>query len=212
MAVGLDGAGWLAGVRVHPDSREIRIHSADMATMIATNRGHMFDTDGWFNLGWIFYRKAVRDGRVFYCPAHKYYTHEAMWYYDPNATSWGRLVGGYAYRFGGGSEGLTNAADRADEYELVKRAHRGKVKGVRAVTSDYFGYPDGELRNWPHIKPYGIVVGWTDGHITYVPLRERDWLVIGGFSLSDAKVYMALFFRGFDRDDLSAARAAFGIQ
>ena len=78
------------------------------------------------------------------------------------------------------------AADRADEREINSQAVRGRVKGIRSVISDHFGYPDGLLAHWPHTRPYGIVVGWTDGHVSYMPLQQRDWAVIGGFNLANA--------------------------
>ena len=63
------------------------------------------------------------------------------------------------------------------------------------------------------LKPYGIVVGYSDGHCDYWPLTEMDWKIIDPqtFSLGRADQYMTLYFRAFDDGNFTKVRKAFGI-
>jgi prepilin-type N-terminal cleavage/methylation domain-containing protein len=191
-------------------SRIVRLGQSDVTELnaVPSRRGSV-ERDGWVNLGWLWARGFIKEPKLYYCPAEKStITYEDSWYFEfPGA---GRLPSNYAYRFGGDASGLSGA-DYTDERDIIKKAMRGRVVGVRSMTSDHFGYPDGLLVYWPHTRPYGIVVGWTDGHVSYVPLLDRDWRVIGGFNLAQADKYMVMYFRGFDKDRLQDVRAAFGI-
>jgi hypothetical protein len=105
-------------------------------------------------------------------------------------------------------------ADRLDEIKIERGMFAGKVRGVRALTADHFGYPDGNRAWWPHVRPYGIVVGYSDGHCDYKPLMEKDWAIINptSFFLGQADQYLTMYFRAFDDGDFQKVRTAFGIK
>jgi prepilin-type N-terminal cleavage/methylation domain-containing protein len=178
---------------------------------------------GWVHMGRMIPRKFVKDGQIFYCPANKIHLdYEQAWVGNPNAfadTNWSRLYGGYLYRPGGhGSTGhldsLSSAPpEGAAERNWIDNATHGKIKGVKSLTADFFGYNPFWLANWPHTRPYGIVVGWSDSHVTYEPLAEKDWYIIGGYTaLGQADKHMHLLFRwAFDLQDIQKVRNELGI-
>jgi prepilin-type N-terminal cleavage/methylation domain-containing protein len=198
----------------------------------------------WTHLGFLWTTKIIRDGRIFYCPAHKFVNYEDWFPQLPQGGDPldlpGRIYTSYGYRFGGYNQGSNgqyrsaanitqsqsgtpsytpypgSADDQKDEDNLVTRAMKGgKIRGTRAIISDHFAYPDGALVMWPHTKPFGICIGYSDGHVAYQPLDERDWKVIGTFGgsggLARSDVYIALYFRAFDDGDYAKIRRAWGI-
>ena len=220
----------------------VRISSNDIAEMaartdFAPNAGRPSHKEGWTNLGWLWIRRIVNDARIFYCPAQvrELLNYEDSWVREFNGGVAGsRLATSYNYRicladwppgdhrdvyglpsFPTRPPGYTGAqatADRLDEVKVLRGAMSGKVKGTRAITADRFGYPDGWKGWWPHVRPYGIVVGYTDGHCDYWPLTEKDWKIIHpGFGLSPADQYVTLYFRAFDDGNFQKVRRAFGI-
>ncbi len=176
--------------------------------------------EGWTNLGFPYYKGFIKDGRVYYCPAAVYYTYEGNWQGRPGAfkdTGNDRLYSGYVYRIGG--FGSVNSMspytdDIKDETNWVKQALAGKFRGVKSLTMDFFGYNPYLPANWPHLKPYGICVGWTDGHVTFQVMDRKDWYIIAGYSaLNSADRHMAFLFRwAWDQDNIPKVREALGIQ
>jgi prepilin-type N-terminal cleavage/methylation domain-containing protein len=194
----------------------------------------------WTHLGFLWTTRIIRDGRIYYCPAHKLVTYEDWFPSLPQGGDPldlpGRIYTSYSYRFGGYNSPDRAAADitrsqggsppytpyvgasddQKDENNLVTRAMKGgKIRGIRSMISDHFGYPDGALVMWPHTKPYGICVGYTDGHVDYVALQEKDWKLIGTFSgsnqLARSDVYITMYFRAFDDNNYQKIRSAWGI-
>jgi prepilin-type N-terminal cleavage/methylation domain-containing protein len=216
----------------------VRISAADIGEMAARTDfgpdGRPSHKEGWTNLGWLWIRGIVKDARIFYCPgqSHEVLNYQDAWVQQFNGgVAGGRLHTSYSYRIcladwppnnPNDLEGLSklvdppypgNAADRRDEIKIVRGAMAGRIKGIRAITCDRFGYPDGWRAHWPHVRPYGIVVGYTDGHCDYKPLLEKDWAIINPatFTLSRADQYMTMYFRAFDDGDFQKVRRAFGI-
>jgi prepilin-type N-terminal cleavage/methylation domain-containing protein len=187
--------------------------------------------DGYTNLGWLWVRGLIKDARIFYCPASNTVSYEDHWVPRFNGGVAGQnLQTSYLYRFciahwapDPGMAGIPRfdglvgaaalAADRADEVKIHIAALAGRLKSIKAITCDRFGYPDGWKAHWPHIRPYGIVVGYSDGHCDYKPLQEKDWAVISPntFDLGRADQYVALYFRAFDDGNFNKVRVAFGI-
>ncbi|HWP40814.1 MAG TPA: prepilin-type N-terminal cleavage/methylation domain-containing protein [Tepidisphaeraceae bacterium] len=205
------------------NSRILRYHPSDFPP----SRG--IHDDYWTHLGFLFSSRVVKDARIFYCPAHKLINYEE-WFPPPPYT--GRIYTTYSYRFGGFRVSQATPAapsdftrrqgrytpypgvanDQKDEDNLVARAMKGgKIRGIRSITADHFGYPDGALVMWAHTKPYGIVVGFSDGHVDYLPLTEKDWKVIDGINLAVADIYITLYFRAFDDGNVGKVRKAFGV-
>ena len=180
--------------------------------------------EGWTHLGFLWARKIVKDGRIFYCPANtQFRSYENAWLSEINGS--GRIHTSYSYRvaysdstaYGLPSFPTTNYplqernADRNDEIRFIKAALAGRVRGPRAITADNFGYPDGNKSSWAHVKPYGIAVGYSDGHCSYQPLLIKDWDIIGTFNLGKADQYLTLYFRAFDTGDFQKVRRIFGL-
>jgi len=182
---------------------------------------------GWVHMGMVYAKGYIRDGRIFYCPgttegADWAFTYQNRWlgrpgaFTDPEPPKNDRLYGGYLYRIGG--HGSVNSLqpytqDIADEFRFIENACAGKIKGVRSLTMDFFGYNPFVPANWPHRAPYGIVVGWTDGHVGFVQLDRKDWYIIAGYrALNDADKHMHMLFRwAFDQGDVRKVRVALGI-
>jgi competence protein ComGC len=217
-------------------SRLVRISSDDIAGfMVPANvaqygpGGRPSQMEGWTHLGWLWIRGIINDGRVYYCPAQQLLTYESDWvpYYNGGVAG-DRLYTNYSYRLASANyppndptqlAGLpvfpsypTAAADRLDEIRVLRGMMVGRTRGIRALTSDHFGYPEGNRAAWPHVRPYGIVVGYSDGHCDYKPLTEQDWAIIRpGFALLNADQYQTMYFRAFDDGDFQKVRKAFGI-
>jgi prepilin-type N-terminal cleavage/methylation domain-containing protein len=180
--------------------------------------------DGWSNLGWLVFGKAIKDGRIFYCPTALIETYtfdgnESKWAQAATISSYERIWSGYLYRIGGhgsiGSLGSLYARDQADERLFAERAVTGKIqRGVRSITTEMFGYNPYVPANWPHQRPYGMVVGWSDGHVSYAVMERKDWFIIAGYTtLGDPDKHMLMLFRwAFDEDNLQKVRTALNIR
>ena len=79
-----------------------------------------------------------------------------------------------------------------------------------AVICDQFAYPYSQLQMWPHTRPYGLCVGYLDGHAQYWPMQKRDYdTILKLKALKDSDLYITRMWRGFDTGDFTAARSAF---
>jgi hypothetical protein len=186
--------------------------------------------DGWTHLGWLYVRDIVKDGRIFYCPATTTVKYEDTWLPNYKSATNSRIDTSYNYRFCfaewpignpdfAGLPRLTDLGypgatiDYAQETKNHAAAWAGKLKGIKSITADRFGYPDGWKAHWPHTRPYGICVGYSDGHVDFRLLLEKDWAVINPntFTLGRADQYVIMYFRAFDDGDFNKVRKAFGV-
>ena len=186
--------------------------------------------EGWTNLGWLWIRRIVKDGRIYYCPAQDTYTYQRDWVpFFNGGVAGDRLYTNYSYRVCYANwppdnpkrldglpllppKYLDTDPDWLDEIRILRGMMAGKSKGVRALTSDHFGHPEGNRAMWPHVRPYGIVVGYSDGHCDYKPLSDKDWAIIRpGFDTRMADQYQTMYFRAFDDGNFQKVRKAFGI-
>jgi hypothetical protein len=178
-----------------------------------------FKTDqGWHALGRLIHRGFVKDGRAMYCPSEQIeMNYESRWENNLNAfidPGNAHLYTGYLYRIGGhGSTNNLPEPDRTLERKLIEKWEKGGVKGVHSLTADFFGYDPYWPANWPHQRPYGICVGWSDGHCTYEPFEQRDWAIIKNYnSLAQPDKHMHMLFRwAFDEQNVQKVRTALGI-
>jgi prepilin-type N-terminal cleavage/methylation domain-containing protein len=174
--------------------------------------------EGYTNLGFLWFKKYIRDGRIFFCPINVYYNYENKWpaKNDFPDTNYKRVYGGYVWRAGGNGYDYIRdyPQDEADEKRFVDLAVRGKFRGLKSLTMDFFGYNPYVPANWPHLAPYGICVGWSDGHVSYVTMDRKDWYIIAGYTqLSQPDKHMTMLFRwAFDQDDMRKVRTALGIK
>jgi prepilin-type N-terminal cleavage/methylation domain-containing protein len=209
-------------------SRTLRMNSDKVAEFKAATSygpdGRYYHKHGWINLGWMVVSGIVKDGRIFYCPAQDDtfpYTYNNAWV--PNFKDDGSsLTTSYAYRVGGnyGTSSIlpfyffspehNSIADWKDEQNFLNGAMAGRVKGIKALTADAFATSEDKKAAWPHIRPAGICVGFTDGHCEYIALDQRDYdylLKVQSLGASDS--FITMFFRAFDSRDFAKLRKAF---
>jgi hypothetical protein len=161
--------------------------------------------ESWIGLGHLFLTGAARDPRAFYCPANEYEQYPRDWPEPPAVVLQKRI--GYTYRICGkviSSFGITDA--------VVKDFRRWGLrypKGVRCLTADLVG-PYVTVASWPHVKPYGINAGYTDGHAEFVLTTYEDYRT--SFRLGDisrTNQYQFLTMKALDTKDFSELRKAF---
>jgi prepilin-type N-terminal cleavage/methylation domain-containing protein len=178
-----------------------------------------YKTDqGWHALGRLIHMGFIKDGRVMYCPSEQIeMNYETRWQNNPNAfidPGNTRLYCGYLYRIGGhGSTNNLPEPDRTLERKLIEKWEKGGVKGVYSLTADFFGYDPYWPANWPHQRPYGIAVGWSDGHCTYELFEQRDYAIIKNYNqLAQPDKHMHMLWRwAFDEQNMQKVRTALGI-
>ena len=168
---------------------------------------HRGDIDGWFNLGFLFVTRVFKEPKGFYCPGQT--DDKFGWpdgWGDDNSTF--RAIG-YSYRIIDNpySSGPITQA----EVNKLRALKLGKFKGIVAITSDVMGDTQ-SLAHWSHTKPYGMCVGFSDGHGEYIPMTEKDYkvrLVLNTLKKMDE--YHVLMFQAFDSRDFKPIYTYFGI-
>jgi prepilin-type N-terminal cleavage/methylation domain-containing protein len=178
-------------------------HITYAAHVIGARRG---DDNGWFNLGLLFSKNILRDPSPFYCPAQN--DENFMWpkaWVDPHGDSRFKYLG-YSYR-------LCNQAVPPDVTDADMKAllalKPGKFKGVKALTSDIVG-PRGTRNHWPHIRPYGVCVGYSDGHAEFVMMTEKDYNIAMRLpDITFADRYQFFMFQVYDTRNFDKIRTIF---
>jgi len=197
--------------------------------------------EGWTHLGWLWIKGINKDGRIYYCPGQQdTFTYATG--FEGQVNGDGRLYTTYAYRLGGSwpsaalpfyfdfAKGWSSQKDAIDEQTFVwgntgnalqpAGAISGKFKGVRALITDNFcsfekpGDQGWGKVQWPHTRPYSLIVGYSDGHCGTVTLQDKDYDVLQKFlgaSPAQADQYLTLYFRAFDDGDYAKVRKAMGI-
>ena len=190
--------------------------------------GRPWHKSGWTHLGWLWVENIVKDGRIYYCPGQdQTFSWEGSFKNDVQGD--GRLYTTYAYRLGGSwpKAALSskpysgNFIDAADEQKFVwgnqnalnpQGAIAGKIKGIRAITTDNFADHDGKRVHWPHTRPYSLVVGYSDGHCDVVALTPRDYDGLSTMlNLGYSDQFLTMYFRAFDDGNYQKVRKALGI-
>jgi prepilin-type N-terminal cleavage/methylation domain-containing protein len=183
--------------------------------------------EGWRNLGWLYLKKIIPDGRVFYCPSYTAIDYGTYWPQPPEAHLDQQIYTTYDYRLANyvidlpgwtvrsdaniDALGYPEAAqDKLDEDQFVRAAYSGgRIRGIHSIIMDHVGYP-ANSGNWGHIRPVCICVGWSDGHASYVRLSPRDWKAARSFTLAPNNMFITMLFRAFDNEDFQKIRTAFG--
>ena len=165
--------------------------------------------DGFIGLGYLYRNRQIKDGKSFYCPALQmerltYQANERMW----NTLRQGlplngdgdRLRLGYLYRFGR----QEYAPFWTDAEDVRLNALRpGKFKGVMAMVADVL--VSGWGPSYPHDKPFGVCVGFSDGHGEWVAMSRKGWLAARLASNSDQRrqqAYVRYFWWAVDKNDI----------
>jgi len=178
-------------------------------------------SDGWGSLGWLHHKRIAKDTRAFYCPALLdpwWLVYRGPWPQDPRNVQPGEgnygsaIYIGYQYRiWHNGPVGILTkeVVDRL----LAMRIGR-KGMGTKALISDYMGNR-GSIDHWAHPKPPGINVGYSDGHVDYIPLNKAIYefqLQISNDPTPDkTDVFCYLMFEAFDTKDFTALKKHFNL-
>jgi prepilin-type processing-associated H-X9-DG protein len=168
-------------------------------------------------LGHLFLRGVVKDPKTFYCPdqATEIFTYPFGWNMPKpgigisNPLNYYRCIG-YLYRIGGQvSQGLTQ--QQIDDLASIRL---GRPKQMKAMITDIVGQSGGGT--WPHRKPYGVNVAYSDGHAEFVAMTEADYkrnLTVSGIStgVKNSDVFVYNLFAALDNKDFTALRLAFPV-
>jgi type II secretory pathway pseudopilin PulG len=194
LPAGIQGGSISAGTYCYVDSASLN------AGWAPPYRGDDF---GWFNLGRLFgVKPLMKDPKFAYCPENTRLTYPESWEQPVKQIS-------YLYRLAGWDLGTSTSMTK-DEVQRIGRLRLGKFKGTESLISDTMGYPYGQLSAWTHTKPYGINVGYSDGHAKFINLTQQDYeTALRLRSLSDSDAYIYLMFRAFDTGDFTEARNRF---
>lgn len=175
-----------------------------------------FAADGFVGLGYLVRAKLIKDGRAFYCPAIpeipyiRYETYEPVWtrVLNGNPQPTDALHLGYNYRVF--DQPVPPFITNADTEYLrnLKMGKLSKFKGVMAMTSDFPWFYN--YTTWMHTRPYGLPVGYSDGHAEFVDFGKKNYDAVvnltRSYSRLDQHAYFFYYWFAMDRDD----EAAFG--
>lgn len=175
--------------------------------------------DGWLGMGLLVHLGHVRDPELFYCPnvrESEYLTYPVGWDLDdPRRDDWAHSAWAprvrwysYSYRVFGQRRGSIGAEDIAGLYALPPSP-------TEAIVSDMFLNWYGYLRGpAPHTSPFGLNVGFADGHGEFVRLGEDEYRRCAYASLENKYVYEPFFlhyFRALGGGDFSAVDAFYPV-
>ena len=170
--------------------------------ILGQNRG---DDNGYHNLGHIYSKGILKDVRAFYCPAQidESLTYPQGWEAYPD---WKYI--GYSYR-------LCNQPQAGwftfDDVQQLLKLKVGRFKGIKALTSDVIG-PRGQKNHWPHIQPYGVCVGFSDGHGEFISTTKGEYdiaMKLPLTSIAPADGLQFHMFQAFDTKDFTKVRQLF---
>ena len=185
-----------------------------------------WNNEGWWNLGYLVFTNLLKDPRALYCPeaARKEmggWSYPENWQSPDGSPPNGDRVCNYIYRFcdlgsgppwpagprlGSKKNNTTWMYDPTDPTLASDKT----VTSNAAIICDQFAYPYSQLQMWPHTRPYGLCVGYADGHAQYWPMQKKDYdTILKLKALKDSDLYITRMWRGFDTGDFTAARAAF---
>jgi prepilin-type N-terminal cleavage/methylation domain-containing protein len=186
-----------------------------------------WNNEGYWNLGYLFVTKLLKDPRVLYCPeaapAPNGWSYPESWQSANGGPPNGDRVCNYIYRFcdlgsktggrwpagprlGSKKNNTTWMYDQSDP----NLASNKTVTSNSAIICDQFAYPYSQLQMWPHTRPYGLCVGYSDGHAQYWPMSKKDYdTILKLKSLADSDKYITRMWTGFDTGDFTNVRKAF---
>lgn len=158
--------------------------------------------DGWVGLGLLYVTKSLNTGAAFYCPERtavgdgKFIYKSDQWGVPPPNTV-NKIEVSYLYRACNDDTGKwgTPGGERG---QLAKLKLGGKLRRVRgdwqsndSRPADGWGPPiialtmdlmatrstGSPLADWPHTNPYGVCVGYSDGHGEWVLVDKNIALI-----------------------------------
>jgi len=163
--------------------------------------------DNWFSLGHLFHKRLIKNPQAFYCPEQRngLFTYPDGWENSGLYMSAGVKCIGYHYRvFGQFIPGMD-----ADYVNECRSMRMGKMKGGRALIADFSA--SHYFRDiWPHQKPLGLNVAYSDGHAEFVEIQKRDFDQATQITnLVTADLYVYALFRALDQKDFTELHAMF---
>jgi prepilin-type N-terminal cleavage/methylation domain-containing protein len=164
------------------------------------------DDEGYHNLGHVFSKRILKDPRAFYCPSQldESLTYPQGWEAYPD---WKYI--GYSYRLS--NDPKPGWITTQDIQEMLK-LKVGRFKGIKALASDVIG-PRNQKHHWPHIQPYGVCVGYSDGHAEFVSTTKSEYEIamkLPPLSTSGAvDGFQFYMFKAFDTKDFTKVRELF---
>ncbi len=183
--------------------------------------GQRLSADGYVGLGYLVRSKYIKEPRCFYCPGLdsipeayflRFDTYQKQWQelLGPTGATTGAVYLGYNYRAHGQAVSPYITTADMNYVQNLKVGKLGKrFGGVMAITTDFpwFYY----LNTFVHTKPYGICVGYTDGHGEFVDMGKRNFdiavdMVRGyianpGSGRTDQWAYFYYYWFALDRGD-----------
>jgi len=182
------------------------------------------------NLAQLFALGLIKSPQVFYCPDRSddpEFTYETGWQIERSGLT--RRYLGYSYRIiGQAPNGINNPTDidvpegRTLAHQKLMQLKQGRFKpNPMSLSSDIFYGKDGDVSTngaaFPHTQPYGIVVGFSDGHAEFKQLKRGDWMLSRYMAQagatptnSDRGAYGFLMWRSFDTDNYEPPRRRYG--
>jgi prepilin-type N-terminal cleavage/methylation domain-containing protein len=173
--------------------------------------------DGYIGLGYIVRARLLKEPRAFYCPGIesvagadplKYSYYEPYWkQLLATGTSTGGCWIGYNYRAQGQTRPPpTNITQNdVDWTQNMKMGKLGKqFGGVMAVTQDFPWFYN--VNSMVHTKPYGINVGFSDGHAEFIDMGKKNYDAVVNLCLTygreDQWSYFEYLWFAIDRKDM----------
>jgi len=186
----------------------------------ATAPNPRWTSEGWGHLGLLFHRRIIKDTRPFYCPSITgpyYLVYRGKWPVDPLNLQPGEfdhgsaIYMGYSYRIwhdGPQAAPLNQAA--VDKILAMKLGKKGMASN--ALVSDLMSRHTGSVEQWGHIKPYGLNVGYSDGHVEYVTVSHKLYklqMLLASQVPTEQDVFHYLMFEAFDTKDFTQVNKYF---
>jgi hypothetical protein len=148
----------------------------------------------------------IKDPKAYYCPgqAIELLTYPLGWEHDKRQPIGYKAIG-YIYRvFGQAQTPHISPQDVKD----IQGLKLGKMKGTKALCMDAVGQNDWAPKSaWPHRIPYGICVGYSDGHADFKLQQESDYKHT--FQIRTARmgdIYIFRMFKAMDTGDFTEVR------
>jgi prepilin-type N-terminal cleavage/methylation domain-containing protein len=185
--------------------------------------GGRLSADGYCGLGYLVRARLIKEPRCFYCPGVeslpgadrlRYSYYEQQW---KELLSTGRTTGrvdvGLNYRAHGQPKLPWITQADTDRVQNLKMGKLGKqFGGVMAITTDFPWWH--YINSFVHTKPYGITVGFSDGHGEFVEMGKKNYdaatNLVGAYVAnpnvvaSDQLAYFMYYWFAIDRKDMAA--------
>jgi hypothetical protein len=184
------------------------------------NASHNFflqinEVDNWVGLGRLIGTKLIENPKHLYCPSQRseFFSYPDAWD-NPDTDIPNSRICGYFYRiFDQPNPPIIKQAD----VDYLSNLRYSKMEHTMALTSDIFGptiWRLEECMTWPHRKPLGVNVAYSDGHAKWVLVGEEEYrraIVASDAYFYGTDDYTFLFFQALDNGNFSRLKSAFPL-